>query len=147
MEEFEKILIPTDGSEYNKEAMQKGLSLAKLIGAEVTVLYVVDQSAFAAIPPDSMITDIYSLLQQEGKGALERAKKWGEGMGVKVTTHLREGIPYHEILEEAENHDLVVMGTLGRTGISRLLMGSVAEKVVRHAHCPIMLIRITRKDE
>lgn len=140
-------MIPTDGSEYNREALQKGLSLAKLLGSKATILYVVDQSAFAAIPPDSMITDIYTMLQKEGESVLEKARKKGEEMGVVVKTIIREGMPAHEILEEAENHDIVVMGTLGRTGISRLLMGSVAEKVMRHAHCPVMLIRISRNGE
>ena len=146
MENFKKVLIPTDGSEYNKEALQKGLSLAKLLGAEATILYVVDQSAFAAIPPDSMISDIYSVLQKEGNAVLDRAKVEAKNVGVEAKTLIREGMPAHEILEEAKNHDLIVMGTLGRTGIARIMMGSVAEKVVRHAPCPVMLIRIKHHD-
>jgi nucleotide-binding universal stress UspA family protein len=142
MEEFRKILIPTDGSEYTMAAVRKGLSLARLINAEVTALYVIDESTFSGIPPDSLITDVYSLLQQEGERAVSAVKEMGEAMGVRVTTKIRSGVPAPEIVEEAEEHDLIVMGTLGRTGLDKLLLGSVAERVVRHAPCPVMLIRV-----
>ncbi len=145
MEEYKRILIPTDGSEYTMEAVKKGLSLAKLIGAEVTALYVIDESAFAAIPPDALITDIYNLLRKEGEEAVNRVKKMGEEMGVPVKTKIVEGVPAQAIVEEAEDHDLIVMGTLGRTGLGRLLLGSVAERVVRHAPCPVMVVRIKEK--
>ncbi|MCK4718510.1 MAG: universal stress protein, partial [Thermoplasmata archaeon] len=56
-----------------------------------------------------------------------------------------EGSQAHAIVEEAKEHDLIVMGTLGRTGLGRLLLGSVAERVMRHAPCPVMLIRIKEK--
>ncbi|MCK4718362.1 MAG: universal stress protein, partial [Thermoplasmata archaeon] len=95
MEEFKKILIPTDGSEYTREAIQKGLSLAKLIGAKVTAIYVMDQSAFAAIPPDSLMNDLHGLLQNEGEEAVAHVKEMGDEMGVEVATKILEGSPAH----------------------------------------------------
>ena len=138
---FKKILIPTDGSEYTKVAIKKGLSLAKQTGAEVTALYVVDQTAFINIPMDSTTLNIYALLEEEGKNALEYVKKLGEEMGVPVEIRMEDGSPVKNIVELSKSFDLVVIGSLGRTGISKLLMGSVAEKVARHAVCPVMVVR------
>lgn len=147
MKEFRRILIPTDGSEYTLPAVRKGLSLARIIDAEVTALYVIDESSFSGIPPDSLITNVFSLLQREGERAVNAVKELGDVMGVSVTTRIRRGVPAQEIIEEAEAHDLIVMGTLGRTGLDRLLLGSVAERVVRHASCPVMLIRVRPERE
>jgi nucleotide-binding universal stress UspA family protein len=145
MEEIKKILIPTDGSEYTKVAVKKGLSLAKLLNAEVTALYVINEAAFTAIPPDSLITDIYSLLKTEGEKALQYVIDEGASIGVNVKKMMTEGDPAESIVNVGEHFDLIVMGTLGRTGLSRLMIGSVAEKVVRHAACPIMIVRAKEK--
>ena len=138
---FKKILIPTDGSEYTKAAVMKGLEMAKVMGAEVTALYVVDQTSFINFPMDSTIVSVYTLLEREGAEAMEYIKKEAEKMGVKVTTRIEEGSPSRKIIELSGENDLVVMGTLGRTGFSKLLLGSVAERVVRYAKCPVMVVR------
>ena len=145
MENFKRILIPTDGSEYSHTAIEKGISLAKLVNAEVTAIYVVDQTAFAAVPPDSLVTDLYTILKKEAEAAVGKVKDIGEREGVKVTTQIVDGSPAEEIVNAAEEHDIIVMATLGHTGLAKLLLGSVAEKVVRHAPCPVMLIRMTEK--
>lgn len=141
MSEFKKILIPTDGSEYTKPAIAKGLALAKQMDAEVTAMYVVDQTSFINFPMDSTIVSVYSLLEKEGKDALDFVVNEGEKLGIKVKMLIEEGSPSRKIIEASKNYDLVVMGTLGRTGISKILLGSVAEKVIRFAECPVMVIR------
>lgn len=141
MSSFRKILIPTDGSEYTKAAIVNGLTLAKQMGAEVTTMYVVDQTSFINFPMDSTIVSVYSLLEKEGKDAIDFVLQEGEKIGVKVTTIIEEGSPARKIVDASKNYDLIVMGTLGRTGISKLLLGSVAERVVRYAQCPVMVIR------
>jgi len=138
---FKKILIPTDGSEYTKAAVSMGLEMAKAAGAEVTALYVVDQTSFINFPMDSTIVSVYTLLEREGKEAMEYVKKEADALGVKVTTRIEEGSPSRKIVEISADHDLVVMGTLGRTGFSKLLLGSVAERVVRFANCPVLVVR------
>ena len=138
---FKKILIPTDGSEYTRAAISKGLEMAKLMGAEVTALYVVDQTSFINFPMDSTVVSVYSLLEKEGKDAVEYIRSEGEKMGVKVTTTISEGNPARKIVEVSATHDLVVMGTLGRTGFSKLLLGSVAERVIRFAKCPVLVVK------
>ncbi len=143
--EIKRILIATDGSEYTKEAVSTGLQLAKILGAEVTALYVIDQTSFVSFPIDSSIVSVYSLLENEGKRAVEDVKKEGEQMGIKVTPVVAEGSPTRKIVEMAADMDLVVMGTLGRSAISKLFMGSVAERVTRYAPCPVLVVRSRRR--
>ncbi|MDQ1372564.1 MAG: hypothetical protein QG582_1482 [Candidatus Thermoplasmatota archaeon] len=141
MEGIRKILIATDGSDNTKEAVSYGLWLAKELGAEVTALYVVDQTSFGSFPMDSSIVSVYSLLENEGKKAVEDVKAEGDSKGVKVTPMVLEGSPTRKILETAAGFDLVVMGTLGRSALGKLFMGSVAERVTRYATCPVLVVR------
>ncbi len=145
MDEIKKILIATDGSEYTKEAVSTGLHLAKILGAEVTALYVIDQTSFVSFPIDSSIVSVYSLLENEGKRAVEEVKKEGEQSGVKVSTVVVEGSPTRKIVEMAADFDLVVIGTLGRSALSKLFMGSVAERVTRYAPCPVLVVRSRKR--
>lgn len=145
MEDMKRILIATDGSEYTKEAVSKGLKLAKILGAEVTALYVIDQTSFVSFPMDSTIVSVYSLLENEGKRAVDEVKAEGDQMGVKVTPVVVEGSPTRKIVEMAADFDLVVMGTLGRSAISKLFMGSVAERVTRYAPCPVLVVRAKKR--
>lgn len=138
---FNRILIATDGSEYTKPAIEKGIRLAKICGAKVTAIYVVDQTTFINFPMDSTIVNVYSLLEKEGKEALEYVKERGAALGVEVETRMEEGSPVRKIVEASKDFDLIVMGTLGRTGVSKLLLGSVAERVLRYAKCPVLVVR------
>jgi nucleotide-binding universal stress UspA family protein len=141
LDEIKRILIATDGSEYTKEAVSTGLRLAKILGADVTALYVIDQTSFVSFPIDSSIVSVYSLLENEGKRAVDEVKKEGEQQGVKVTPVVVEGSPTRKIVEMAADFDLVVIGTLGRSALSKLFMGSVAERVTRYAPCPVLVVR------
>lgn len=138
---FKKILVPTDGSEFTKYAIDKALELAKLAGGEVTALYVLDRSIYANSPMDTAVVNVYDTLEKEGTYATSYVMDKGKELGVKVYEKVVEGSPAKVILTESEGYDVIVMGTLGRTGISKLLMGSVAEKVVQNAKCPVMVAK------
>lgn len=138
---FENILVPTDGSEYTKAAVKKAMELAKLSGGKVTALYVLDQSVFTNMPMDTAVMNVYNTLEKEGKQAVEYVRELGAEEGVEVAVSIKEGTPVKVILDESPNFDIIVMGTLGRTGMSKLLMGSVAERVVRAAQCPVLVVR------
>ncbi len=145
MKPFDKILIPTDGSENAKAAAVKGLALAKLLNADVTAISVVDSGALNANRGfRRAAVDNYPFLEEESSAAVEQVRQEGEGMGVVVKKIVMKGVPANEIIEASKDYDLIVMGTLGRTGLSHLLMGSVAEKVVRFASCPVLVIRSHR---
>jgi nucleotide-binding universal stress UspA family protein len=138
---FSKILVPTDGSEYTKPAIKQAIELAKLTGGEVTALYVLDQTVLTNMPMDTAVMNVYKTLEKEGQEAVDYVMKLAEEAGVKANLSVKEGTPVKVILEESSNFDIIVMGTLGRTGMSKLLMGSVAERVVRAASCPVMVVR------
>jgi len=140
-----KILIATDGSDYTKEAVTTGLKLASVLKAEVTALYVIDQTSFVTFPVDSSIVSVYPQLENEGRRAVEEVRKEGEAIGVKVTPVVAEGSPTRKIVEMAADFDLVVLGTLGRSALGKLFIGSVAERVTRYAPCPVLVVRSKKR--
>jgi nucleotide-binding universal stress UspA family protein len=139
---YRNIVIATDGSENTQKAISYGIEIAKLSGATVHALYVVDTSSFSSIPMDAGWESMYEILKKEGAKAVSEVKKQGGAAGVDVREVLEEGHPSNSILEFAENNnvDLIVMGTLGKTGLDRFLMGSIAEKVVRGSKIPVMVV-------
>jgi len=139
---YKRILIPTDGSDTAKKAVLHGVELASRLGAEVCGLYVIDISAFAGIPTEAVWESMRSLLEEEGKKALDVIEKAAKEKNVRVELILKEGIPPEDITSTAKekNVDIIVIGTAGRTGINRFLLGSVTEKVVRTASCPVLVI-------
>ena len=142
MEEFKKILIPTDGSKANERAVEKGLSLARLVGAKAKILYVVDTSTFRDIPPDEMITNVTGRMESQGDDILSKIEDRAEEMGVETERSIQKGHPAEVIIDESSEHDIIVIGTHGRSGLSKLLVGSTTEKVVRHSKCPVLVIKI-----
>jgi nucleotide-binding universal stress UspA family protein len=140
---YRNIAIATDGSENTTKAISYGIEIAKLSGATVHALYVVDTSSFSTIPMDAGWEEMYEILRKEGGRAIYEVKERGEAAGVEVREVLWEGHPSTEIINFAENNDidLIVMGTLGKTGLDRFLMGSVAEKVVRNSKVPVLVVR------
>jgi nucleotide-binding universal stress UspA family protein len=140
---YRNIVIATDGSENTTKAISYGIEIAKLSGATVHALYVVDTSSFSTIPMDAGWEEMYEILRKEGGRAIYEVKERGEAAGVEVREVLWEGHPSTEIINFAENNDidLIVMGTLGKTGLDRFLMGSVAEKVVRNSKVPVLVVR------
>ncbi len=141
VESIKRILIPTDGSENAKAAVSRGLELAKLLGAQVTALNVVDLSAFIGYGDALSLPNLLPILKREGQDIVEQVRQEGERRGVQVNTMVETGTPSHKIVDISKDHDLIVMGSLGRTGMSHLLLGSVAERVVRHATCPVLIVR------
>jgi len=147
---YKKILIAMDESRHSEEVKKHGIMLTKVLGASVTVLYVVEEMIYVPAspymsPPPIMPSLKYS--KEEGKKIVEKVIERGKEMGVEVTPMIVVGHPASEIIEHAKDHDLVVMDTLGRSGIVSLLIGSVAEKVVRHAPVPVLVIRTKENQE
>jgi len=140
---YEKILIATDGSEYTKNAVDYGIDLAKSTGAKLFAIYVVDTAAFASIPMDAAWESMYELLKQEGDLAIKYVTERAEPEGLAVEGNLIEGHPADEIIRYSEKNSisLIVMGTLGKSGLDRFLLGSVAEKVVRNSKIPVLVVR------
>lgn len=144
---YKKMLISTDGSENAAVAEEHGLALAQQLGASVTVLHVVEvihSSRSISSPTSLMLDEQKDLLMAEGKKIVEKVVEKGKKMGVRVDPVVAEGHPANEIIEHAQDFDIVVVGTLGKSGFSHLMMGSVAEKVVRHSPVPVLVVKSQR---
>lgn len=137
---IQKILIPTDGSEFTKKAIEYGISMAKLTGGNITTVYVMDQSIYSNMPMDSTVVNLYDMLKKEGEAALTYVIERCEQEKVEVMGILEEGMPSKTIVNMSADYDLIVMGTLGKKGMTKMLMGSVAEKVIERCQCPVMVI-------
>jgi nucleotide-binding universal stress UspA family protein len=127
--------VPTDGSEFTKYAVDKAIELAVLSGGTVTALFVLDKSIYANSPMDAALVNVHETLEKEGAYATSYVIEKAKEAGVYAEERQIEGVPSKVILQEAEDggYDIIVMGTLGRTGLSKLLMGSVAEKIIQNA--------------
>ncbi len=142
-----KILVPIDFSHHAQEAVRWAVDLARRYDALSLVLVHVNPPIPWPALPDGMPVMTGELLTQirtDLAAALERVRRDVAAAGVPVDTALLDGVPSTEIVELARRggFDLVVMGTHGRTGIKHALLGSVAEKVVRKAPCPVLTVRL-----
>lgn len=142
---YERILVPTDGSVGTAHVALQAVDLAQQYGATVHVLHVVDadvRSLVAGLAGEDE-------LEARGRTAVERLEQLVLAHDVAVETAIVEGHPAETILAHAEeiDADLIVAGTHGRTGMGRRVIGSVAERIVRHAPCPVMTIRLPETDE
>ena len=145
---FRKMLVPVDYSPPSTAAIRYAVDLAHAFGGTVHVLHAWEVPAY--LRPDLTIWsgEMSSTLAEQVRLGAENAmrefsKTNGLGGDEAVTYEVVQGDPYNAILAVAKDgaFDLIVMGTHGRTGISHVLLGSVAEKVVRHANCPVLTIR------
>ncbi len=143
-----KILLATDGSKFSNKAANYGLDMAKKLGAEVLALYVINMKHFElyALEHHDDITgyeDENLRMRKEGEDALDYVVTRAREKGASLTTRIVRGYPADEIIKAAKDEgvDLIVVGSLGRTGIERMLLGSVSEAVVRHAPCPVLVVR------
>ena len=144
---FRNILVPTDGSEYTKLAINRAIELAKEVGGSITAIYVIDHTVFGNIPMDSSVTSVYDMMEKEGHDATKYVLDLCDKNGIEAKELIVEGAPVKAIVNASSDYDVIVMGTLGRTGFAKLMMGSVAERVVRYAKCPVMVVRAAESDE
>jgi nucleotide-binding universal stress UspA family protein len=143
---FDKILAPIDFSPNSEPALALAAELARAVDASLTIVYVYNPTphevpagmpALAIFSAGDVIPEFNKLLE----GAKLRAEQAG---AARVTTQLLQGLPYLEIvrLAEQQSYGMIVMGTHGRTGFAHMLLGSVAERVVRKAPCPVVTVPV-----
>lgn len=140
-EMYDTILVPTDGNPGMNAVARQALDLAALAGAEVHVLSVVDPTRVRSDADDEEVES----LERTASDATDRIATMAAQRDQDVTTVVRTGRPYEEILDYADDAgaDLIVMGTHGRAGLDRYLLGSVAERVVRAATVPVLTVNLT----
>ena len=152
---YERILVPTDGSETAELAVDEALTIAEKFDAEVHTLYVVDTDAVDVSLGTEQVDRIHAgrfgemeELEARARKATEYVVARGRERGVAVEEHFRGGRPHRVIADVAGDHDvdLVVMGSHGRSGIRRMLLGSVTERVLRSTHRSVLVVD-GREDE
>ncbi len=146
---IQRILFPTDFSEHSQAAEASACQLADLFGAELHVLHVlsdlflqVPQTAVAFLVPPKILEDVVHSAEEE----IQKVPSSGRVSSGKVVRAVRIGSSYDMIVQYAQEFqvDLIVIGTHGRTGLPHVLLGSVAERVVQHAKCPVLTVRPDR---
>lgn len=143
---YETVLFPTDGSDPSLQALDHALDLADTYGATLHALYVVDTTYpygdfdGGGIDPEPL----FDALREEGEQTLDRVEQRANDAGVEFVGETRDaGSVHRAILEYADEHgaDVIVMGTHGRRGLGRWLLGSVTERIVRTADVPVLTVR------
>ncbi len=144
---YDSILLPTDGSPGMGSTIDQCVYQAAQSGATVHALYVVDIRSYVMLP-DETSGQVARLLEGEGQEALEHVREVVEEQDLDVVTGIKVGVPHEEILKYAvENEiDLIVMGTHGRTGDQKRVVGSVAESVIRGADSPVLTVRMSEEE-
>lgn len=136
-----KVLVPIDNSEHSMKAVERALELAEKQGAQITLMSV---ASYAPDILDEMTPRTQERLEAESAETLKKARKVFESKGLKVDAVLEVGlVPANNIIRKAEENgfDRIIMGSTGRTGLARVLIGSTAAKVVAHAPCEVTVVR------
>lgn len=134
---YQDVLIPTDGSDGTRRSIGHGLTIAARFDATVHALSVVPEGPLGTLQNDAATPAAHR--------AVDRVETEAKRTNVDVRTDVTQGVPHEQILAYAEDHgvDMIVMGTQGRTGLDRVLVGSVTERVVRMADVPVVTVRLT----
>ena len=148
MQQATRILVPTDFSPDSDKALKEALDIAKQTNAKVFLLHVIGKHVQQSV-------DVYSIdyrVVEEMEGQIrnaaqqkieQQAAKFSKNQGVEIVTSIRNGVAYEEILKEQEekNIDLIVMASLGRTGLAKYLIGNVARIVLKAAQCRVLIAK------
>ncbi len=142
---FKKVLIPIDGSRYSMQAAEYGIRLAKAYEIEVLAFYVIDDASVESLAhlteeePDMLQQN----LRREGENCLNYLSELAAKEGVEFESMTRAGTPHQAIVAVAkeQNVDLIIIGKVGQRGPRRILIGSVTERVIESAHCPVLVVR------
>jgi nucleotide-binding universal stress UspA family protein len=144
MTDIRRILVPTDFTETSERAIDWALGIAARFGAMITVMHAYELP-IVGFPDGAIVAtpEIASRIADASRGALDATVERLKSRGVTVESVLREGVAWEEVNAVADSidADLIVIGTHGRRGLARALLGSVAENVIRTAHRPVVTIR------
>lgn len=149
MKPIKHLLVATDFSDCSREAVEYALGLAERVGAEVTIAHVIERPVYFDVGVAHSLQLRHNVdewlreLKDEAAGRLEALTTEVRKRHPGIRSALRDGLPVDEILHAAQetSADLIVIGTHGRTGLPHVLLGSVAERVIRRAQCPVLTVR------
>ncbi|HEU0164197.1 MAG TPA: universal stress protein [Thermomicrobiales bacterium] len=151
---FKRIIVPLDGSEVAEQGLGKALELSKSLNAPLFLLRIVDTASITQLASAGggagsdfgLISEVLDEEQTDSKTYLEATISRLKGDGYDVSGEIAQGPIARTIVDAAKPEDVIVIGSHGRTGVQRWFLGSVAEDVIRHANCPVLLIRATHDE-
>ncbi|HET9491076.1 MAG TPA: universal stress protein [Methylomirabilota bacterium] len=142
---YRRILVPTDFSSVSEQAWRVARELARTTGAELVLLHVLVEAPLYSESPVSgpRLREVYESAREWATKKLEQWAAEARAAGLVVRVEARAGVPYQDILTMARSAgiDVIVLGTRGRGGVERALLGSVADRVIRLAPCPVLSVR------
>jgi len=142
---FRHILVPTDGSQPSIAAGRLAIQLAVSLGARITFLYVVDTAVVDELTEASgrLVQQVRQELERTGLRYLDHLSRLAADAGLQVERLIQHGTPYGEIenLAREQGIDLIVIGQVGHRGPRRILIGSVTERVIEYAPCPVLVVK------
>ena len=145
-----KILIATDGSETANEAADFGIEMMGCSGAKIYAVHVIDITPYRSVSLDKIWSkETLDEHEKEGYEATSYIERVAKASGVEVESRILKGDPAEKIVSFAEDNgiDMIIVGSLGKGGYDRLILGSVSEKVIRHAKVPVLVVRERHKSE
>jgi len=150
MPAIKRLLVPTDFSTTSDLAFHYAMDMAKQQGSSMHLLHIIDDGTLATAYPDGFYVDVAGLRARLTEQAAERLEKMAArctAQGIQTTTEVAVGRPARVITDTAtvRGTDLIVMGTHGRSGFAHLILGSVAERVLRTAPCAVLIVRDTAR--
>lgn len=143
---FKEILLPTDGSQGVEEAINCAVSIARKYDARIHVLHVVESPSLKEYGAFFALPEMMKELRQAGTEIVSKTVQFAHDSGFdNISSDLADGYPGEEIIRYMKEHqiDLIVMGTHGRRGINRVVLGSIAEEIVRRSEVPVLTIRMS----
>jgi nucleotide-binding universal stress UspA family protein len=149
---YERILIATDGSKHSEKAAERAIEIAKLSKGKIIALFVADPDKYFFSGEEAMkssrsydlaedkVKMFQDAISKDAEAAMKYVTERSNQAGASLEKRIVHGHPADEILKAGDGADLIIMGSLGRTGISRFLLGSVTEKVIRNSKTPVMVV-------
>lgn len=144
MPKYDRILIAVDFSPHSEKATEVGIDMAKRLGAHVDLVHAFELPLPALTPYDVVLPENFiGEARDAARGELAKVEAKVRDAGLEVETHIRDGAPAGAIDDVAQElgSDLIVMGTRGNAGLKHVVLGSVAERTLRHAPCPVLTVK------
>ncbi|MEF8874058.1 MAG: universal stress protein [Candidatus Thermoplasmatota archaeon] len=137
---YDRVILPTDGSECAMKGVEEGLEMAAALDIEVLSIYVIDSSEYEGLHHESIKSSAKGGFKEKGKKALERVKEVAKEKDVDLETKLLKGTPYKEITGVAEENDIIYISTHGLSGFTHLFLGSTTERVLKNTQNTVAVV-------
>ncbi|MFO7791768.1 MAG: universal stress protein [Candidatus Saliniplasma sp.] len=137
---YEKVVIPTDGSDIAKKGVKEGLQMAQCLGVKAIAVYVLDTSEYQGLHHSSIKNSAKHGLKESGKKALQEVKEMAKKIGIELETRIEEGKPYKEINRIANDKDIIFISSHGLSGFTQFFLGSTTERVLKHSNATVAVV-------